>query len=247
MPSLDILLMDTMLGTAAPNPQWQYEIEPFPQARKPLPFDKNYADAFYKDAPIWSFDGPRLTSSGIEVKDVRCKARGMDNMQMPVMESIEWPPVVVNSILYGEKITLPLKNDFFLRSRYVERGSINIGKPSGGQSLNTGFWQLPAKIDQSFEMVFGYEIPVPLPGSALAEKSSMSSAVKPLSTAELSSPCLFPIPICSVFPTDPGNSSIATLRVPPLRIVVVFSLVCCKERYDFIPHGLVGTARLYPW
>ncbi|MBC8167212.1 MAG: hypothetical protein H7Y20_15250 [Bryobacteraceae bacterium] len=227
MPNLYSLLEQTMLGKASPNPRWRFAWSPMPVVEA-MPRPDAREEAVYENNPIWRFDSPIFAGAGVKVTNLSCKTRTMNHMKMPVLDLIEWGPVEIRRTQYTESISLPLTDQFLICSRYVKEGSI---KGSGA-----GFWQLPANVDQSFEMVFGYEIPV----------SGFTSQPAPLSSDDISSDQLMPEALAALFHTDPGSEEFATLRTPPLRVVVVVSLVCCKERYDFVPGNVLGAGRVYP-
>jgi hypothetical protein len=225
-PSLDALLKETMLGKIAPNPQWRYTWSPLPLT-EPSPNLDADEEFVYRSNPIWRFDSPTFTGAGVQVKNLTCKVRSMDYMKMRALNLIEWGPVVIRSTECGGSINLPLTEEFLLRNRYVKEGFF------GGSS--DGYWQLPASVDQSFELVFGYELPLTGP----------TSAPMPMSFADLSSDRFMPH-TAAVFHTDPAKDTLCTLRTPTFRVIVVVSLVCCKERYDFVPGNVLGAGRIYP-
>lgn len=228
MPNLDALLTGTMLGEASPKPRWQSTWAPLPVADAPSRLDPDN----FEENPIWHFDSPVFAGAGVQVANVTCRVRSMDYMKMQVLDLIEWGPMLLDSSSHGT-VSLPLTPEFLISSRYVKEGTIP-------QSAD-GYWRLEANVDQSFEMVFGFEIP---PGE-------MASPCFPIAAVDLSSKLLTPREliyedVAAVLHTEPGSQGMATLRVPPLRVIVVVSLVCCKERYDFVPHNVLGTGRIYP-
>jgi hypothetical protein len=205
--------------------------------------DKDQSD-IYENNPIWSFDSPAFAGAAVRVANVNCKVRSMGYMRMKVLDSIEWGPVAISSDKLG-RVDLPLTETFLLRSRYVKDGSIKISDSTVAQQVvgvaralntaNNDYWLLPAKLDQSFEMVFGYEL---LPG--------LKNPLSPLIPADYDSEHFMQQPGSAVFHTDPGKPPVSTLRTPPLQVIVVVSLVCCKERYDFVKGNVLGTGRIYP-
>lgn len=243
-----------MLGAAAPKPQWQYDWAPLP-VTEAAPDKKAHDRPAYENNPIWRFDSPTFAGAGVQVKNVTCQVRPMNYMKMPVLDLVEWGPVTLRPNEGGGDVSLPLTTRYLLRSRYVKSGVI--------QASTSGYWQLPANVDQSFEMVFGYEIPFanqvssgphdddpPDPPSQfpvlVRVLPPLADFITPLSTADISSDQLMENGLAAVSHTDPGTQSVSTLRPPPLRIVIVVSLVCCKERYDFDPFNVLGAGRLYP-
>jgi hypothetical protein len=148
-------------------------------------------------------------------------------MEMPVLEQVQWGPLLVKSEQLGGEIKLPLTDAYMVKCRYVPFGKI--------PESNSGFWQLPAEVDQSFEIIFGYEIPLgrnPYELRRLSQDALISKDLTPTSEGALS----------------PGaiETKSNTVRLPSLRIVVCVSLVCCKERFNFEPGEVLGAGRLYP-
>ena len=86
MKMLDELIRDTMLGKA--STLWTYNhlpfhpIEPMPEkVPEQLPFFDSLdadriADVVAKN-PIWRFDSPAFSGSGVSVSNVTCKVRSM--------------------------------------------------------------------------------------------------------------------------------------------------------------------------
>jgi hypothetical protein len=228
MASLKELLKATMLSVGAQG-LLAYRRPPFP-IRTPEPIiDDADDDDVYTTNSIWDFGNPKYCDAGVRVENVSCRVRSMNYMNMPVLREIEWGPVIVRSPDFGD-VTLPLTDQFRIFGHYASDLSI--------KASTSGYWQLRANIDQGFEMIFGYEIPWQL----VSSKPTPTS----LSVEDWKSDQLMPDGDFSVLPADPGGVGLATLRLPPLRIVVVVSLVCCKERFDFVPGNLLGAARLYP-
>jgi len=236
MPSLDEILENTMLGAA--SKLWLYhklpfhpiEARPYQVPDPPPPFDSVDAakvmDTIQRN-PIWRFKSPAFGGRGVQVQNVTCKVRSMQYMEMPVLDAVEWGPVLVKSAQLGDEISLPLTSDYMVKCRYVPFSFIN--------GSSSGLWQLPAMVDQSFELIFGYEFPLGTNSSdfrRLPHGASISLEPAPGSAA--------------VSPADPGAGKVNTLRLPSLRIIVCVSLVCCKERFNFEPGEVLGAGRLYP-
>lgn len=181
--------------------------------------------------PVWNYKSPvfsaRDGNSVVRVESVTCRVRDMKYMKMPVLEEIEWGPVKIFSPELGREVELPLTSQFLIKARYVPMGHI--------EESDCGFWQLPAKVDQSWELAFGYEIPL-----------FSSSSPVPLKAACWNDSNLMMAPRAMVCPGTPDQSHNNTLCLPALRVVVCVSLVCCKERRDFDPGGLFGGGRIYP-
>jgi hypothetical protein len=180
-----------------------------------------------EDAAIWGYGLPTI-GNGVHLRDLTCRVSSMDYMTMGVCDSIDWGPVTFTSAYTSSPVTLPLEPDYLWLSHVLPEGAVT-GKDQ--------YWKLPAKTDQSWEMIFGYEFPqfdkigdpLPMPktlkqyfGDRGAERSSRV-AVSP-----------------------PGLQQSNTLRIGPLRILVVVTLICCKQRYDFDPGGGLGAGRFFP-
>jgi hypothetical protein len=219
MATLDELLEQTMMGAA--SQKFLPFMVPGPGPRKGDNWDQTIADN-----PIWHYSPPELAGAGVQVNDLTCLVRSMNYMEMKVADQIEWGPVKFLYKDFGKEITLPLTPAFLVRQRFLLEGYI---PPS-----DSGFWQLEAKVDKSFEMVFGYETPLQYPD------------IKPLKAEDLGAPELMGPSLAAVFHTDEGSPARCTLRLPSLRIIVIVTLVTCKERNNFEPGGVLGAGRFYP-
>ena len=187
------------------------------------PNDKTDAE----DANIWGYSVP-VIGGGVHLTDLICRVKSMDYMNMGVCDSIDWGPVTFTSEHTSGPVTLPLETEFLWRTRML---------PNGIVTGDDRYWKLFAKTDQSWELIFAYEFPnsenigkpKPMGKEDLQEFSPRSSEKQSR---------------VSVFPPDSGQS--CTLRVSPLRIMVVVTLVCCKLRWDFDPGSALGAGRFYP-
>jgi len=259
MASLDEILKDTLLGKAAP--EWTYGYKDFPFTKgihEPdtdtsvsptalgLSFDSLVLDEGegvireVQGNPIWWFNNPEFATgdSGGRIVRIRpkaegsagvtCRVRSMNYMTMPVLKSIEWGPVWIRSKKMTIDMELPLTQEYMIRCRYIPNGSIPASAP--------GFWKLHTGLDQSFELVFGYEIP--LPASAKVPRK--------LKGERLGVPDLMTSSEALVSPAGPVSQHYNVLRLPSLRVIVVVTLACCKERNDFDPGGAFGAGRIYP-
>jgi hypothetical protein len=226
---LNLLLSKTLLGQATSYSDWRTDFSTLPVGEA-----APEVGVTTEDKAIWSWDSPVFGGEGVQVTNVTCKVSSMGYMKMQVLDLIEWGPVVVKFGSFDTN-TLPLTKDFLICTRYALAGSVS--------SSPGAYWQLPANTDQSFEMVFGYELPFtgwpssPAPGAPV-----------PLALASIDYPDFVEHPY--EFPashTDRGGPAVVTLRPRPLRIILVVSLVCCKERYDFDPGSVLGAGRIYPY
>ena len=117
----------------------------------------NGEDIRIQTKKIWEYQHPSLD----RVSQVTLLHRGMNDMPMPVLESITWGDVGVK--LYGgARIPLPLTQPFLIKTESVDEGSIPASE--------SGFWQLPTHLQSSFHHIFGYEI-------------DSSGEVRPITTA----------------------------------------------------------------
>jgi hypothetical protein len=187
------------------------------------PNDKTEAE----DAAIWGYSVPTI-GGGVHLTDLICRVKSMDYMNMGVCDSIDWAPVTFTTEHTSGPVTLPLETEFLWKTRILSAGTV---------TGDDKYWKLYAKTDYSWELIFAYEFrdfenlgkPEPVVKADLREFSPKS--------AEKQSRV-------SVFP--PGTPQSCTLRVSPLRIMVVVTLVCCKLRDDFDPGGVLGAGRFYP-
>ncbi|ATB33818.1 hypothetical protein [Melittangium boletus] len=94
---------------------------------------------------LWEYQHPTLDT----VTQVTARHRTMQDMVMPVLDSIKWGEVGA-TLHGGVKILLPLTQDFLLKTESVDEGVV--------PESSKGFWQLPANLHSSFHHIFGYEI-----------------------------------------------------------------------------------------
>ncbi|HWL88545.1 MAG TPA: hypothetical protein VNO21_22230, partial [Polyangiaceae bacterium] len=178
-----------------------------------------------------------------KVTGITALVSAMGGMQMPVCTRIEVESVLVRIPERDELVELPLTSPYVLTKFMIASGKV-------GES-DHGWWQLPAEIDPSLLVVFGYQL------------TSVGGKPKPIDFAVTNSPCFFPDPKVDdphdpdATDTDPGNSLVyGSVRaaagetkicyVTPRVVIVAFSLTTCREATDFFPGKLLGTARIYP-
>jgi hypothetical protein len=193
----------------------------------PEPSKKKEDKTADEDAAIWDWDAPTI-GGGVHLTGLTCRVSSMNYMKMGVCDSIDWGPVTFTSASTATPFTLPLENEYVLRWRWETNGHIT-GKDH--------YWKLEAKTDQSFEIIFGYEFP-------RADKIE-SPRPLPHSLDEYFGP-YHSDPGSHVSLSDPGSKQSNTFRITPLRILVVVTLICCKQRFDFDPMGALGAGRFYP-
>lgn len=212
-PSIDELLDQTLLFTASPRPRLVSTSFPLERLAGGRP------DVRKSESPserrIWEFE---LNGSD-GVRNVTVRHRQMRDMRMSVCRSINWCDV---KVLYkGKTLSLPLSDRFLLRTWYLSEGTI--------PAADTGYWQLPMNLDQSFQRLFGFQL--------------VGGEILPLGPTALEDRHLMALP-----------SSLASARAnngkqqaePPLRVLVCMALGCAKERKDFEPGEVLGAARLMP-
>jgi len=215
MPSLNDLLRQTMLGTAAGAGT---SVTPLRPDSIVAPRLNSWVGA--ADQPIWRYDW----SAYDRITNLTCLTRSMNYMQMPVCDAIAWGPVTVG--VFGVVHPLQLTSGFLIRSDYLAEGHI--------PGSDSGTWPLEAKTDQSFQHVFGYEIQL------------ITGQIRPIPREAWDKPTFMP-ETAGASPTVPANAGqVATIGLAPVRILLVVSFVCCKERPDFEPKGILGAGRLYP-
>jgi hypothetical protein len=189
----------------------------------PTPPPKPDGLAPYDWVPIWNYEAPQFTGNSVRISNLTCRVSDMGYCTMGVCDSIEWGPVSFSSKSLGQNIDLPLTEDYHIRSHFLSEGIV----PGSDQ-----YWRLRADIDQSFEWAFGYEFPA----------SGMSMKPRPLSGESLR-------PFANnanLSVTDEGSDIACTLRQPIVRLLVVVTLVCCREAYNFDPGQVLGAGRFYP-
>ncbi|WP_266158036.1 hypothetical protein [Dyella silvatica] len=177
---------------------------------------------------IWHYQLDFMSNSAqlAHISNLSCRVRGMNFMNMPVCESIDWGPVSVSA--RGNTIEVPLTAPFLVLSEYLQSGHV--------PDSSAGFWQLEMNTDLSFQNVFCYDL-----GPAEA-----SSPPAPVADNIYNSPGFMPDPAKPSMPVDAVCGTVCTINLPNLYIVVVVSLVCGKERNNFEPGGVLGAGRIYP-
>jgi hypothetical protein len=220
--SLKALLLQTMPLTAAPA------ASPLPPGAPivctdllpTFPADEKTVRA----NPCWRWKH-NAEQPGI-LKDVTCRVRGMGmnyKMPMPVCESISLDEVML--VDAGDReLSLPLSKAFVLQKYFIEQGHI--------PAASSGLWQLEAEIDQSLLIVFGYSI--------------QGDAITPLTMAEVEKlgPKFMPGP-GEIMPFEAAVDDKLKITLAPTRVVVAFSVTCCKEKDNFF-NGILGSNRIYP-
>ena len=230
MPDLNTLLDDTMLHTAAKGAGAKI-VNDLPAT---LPKASPDSSKKVEDKPIWHYEhSGRLN----EITDLTCCVKSMKHMEMPasmkymemtVCSSICWEPV---TIVYNKiKYTLELSEEYKICSEYLDEGTI----PDSG----AGFWRLEAHTDKSFQHVFGYQ---------LTEGSTVKKPILPKTYKNAGFMAVASASSDSKTKTAaPKTGGKHPYEFPCVYVLVVVSFVCCKERNDFEPFGVLGAGRIYP-
>jgi len=210
--SLTDLLNQTLLFTASPKPRLVTNAIPFASlaGRGNIGRGENPANR-----RIWEFELNGLDG----VRNVTVRQREMNDMRMSVCREVKWGDVKVT--YQGKTHVLPLTNRFLLQTYYLSEGTI--------PDSDTGYWQLPMNLDQSFQRIFGFQL--------------KGGQIQQLGETELHSRDLMGQPSPLLFSRARNGTQ---QGVPPLRVLVCMALGCAKERNDFEPGGVLGAARLLP-
>jgi hypothetical protein len=187
-----------------------------------------------KTAPIWHYTEPAINDGKVRVENLTCLVSGMDYMQHTVCESIEWCPVSFRAEGFGSGGNLPLGEEYLIRRGFSKEGSLD-----GTDRL----WKLPLKTDISFEFVFGYQFPwQPQTGSWSATPEPLKNvSPEPAGFVESLRAPFGGATACVTLhaPECPGAN---TFRYSPPQIIVVVTLICCKEA----DYGLLNAGRFFP-
>jgi len=214
----DTMLAEAYLGAESPS---SLEIEtPREWLKKAVKPDVQ-GEEDYSKLPIWNYDPPTfdVNKAVVQIGKLECLVRGMKYRRGTVCESIEWGPVHFEFKDFDDKVQLPLTNTYLMRKRYLREGAVEgTHKP----------WRLSCMTDKSFEWAFGYEFPST--AELVWKVPRQSETPKPITGglyapfAKSSDGAAF---AASLFDPDASHSN--TFRPMPLRIVVVVTLICCKE------------------
>ncbi|MEO8777135.1 MAG: hypothetical protein ABI389_00505 [Rhodanobacter sp.] len=195
---------------------------------QPMPAADPAKDSHDENKEIWHFKQDFLTNSAQldHISELTCKVNSMSFMEMTVCDSIDWGPVDID--VRGNTVNLPLTTQFMVLSEYLDGGIV--------PAASTGFWQLEANLDKSFQNVFCYDLGPP----------ATSGTPQTVDQKIYESGNFMPEPVSSHLPVDAEVGTICTIALSNLYVVVVVSLVTCMERNDFEPGGVLGAGRLYP-
>ena len=229
MPSLKTMLEDTMLFVAARGAS----TEPTgggPSFAAPAIPTSAVSDQVAATMPIWHW----TTNQPSIVDQVTCIARGMGNARMLVCEQIRFVEVFVQA--EGQGATpLDLDRQFLVKSFGLERGKIHAFDPSAPRAGSHFLYPLQAEVDKSYLHVLVFDFPNGLNNTPVAVDPAV------IDTSDFMPP---PGGVADALAVEGGQCM--TITVAPVRVVVFVSLVCCKERSDFDPGGLLGAGKMIP-
>ncbi len=233
MSSLDSLLAETMLFAGARGAQ----LEPVPMSNdgvftSPKPRPQAMADveaheraetALHNYVWRWKWDPAKPAT----IRDVTIRTRGMEmdyGMESTVYEQVSFEGVTIERE-GGDVLELPLDADHCIGAWWTRTGEL-----SGSYSH---LWRLPAKLDASIVVAFGYQL---------------DGGVKPLLRAEIDEygEDLMPSSGKRAPSLVAGKSESWDVCIGPSRYIVAVELVLCRERPDFVPGKLVGFCRIHP-
>lgn len=225
MPNVFQTLLQTMMFTgAAPLPQPLAPGAPI-RALEPNPSVSRDPTIRLKN-PVWSWIHDAARPS--RLTNIKSKVLGMGinyAHAMTVCDEISTDEVIVTTNS-DKEFGLPLDASFVMFKFKTDGGHI--------PNSSSGLWRLEAELDQSILVVFGYQI--------------VAGEIKPFTREQASAlgdnamPSLGQEPKAA--PVTIGQQRDVVLS--PLRILVCFSVTCCKERNDFEPGGVLGANRIYP-
>jgi hypothetical protein len=224
MPSVYGVLQDTMLWKAGGG---LHPLTPDAPISAPEPNPTVSQDhAIRLQNPVWSWthdpDHPSVVSN------IKSKVLGM-NMNyahsMLVCTKISLDEVQITTA-QGAFFVLQLDKSFVMMKFKIDSGSIFA-------SFSSGLWRLDTNVDQSILIVFGYQISG---GNVVPFTRDQATQ---LGNDAMPDPGQEAQPVVAI-----GQQK--QVLISPLRILVAFEVVCCKERNDFEPGGILGANRIYP-
>lgn len=242
MPTLDDLLQQSMLFTALR----ERHMPPVPvstafRSAKPLPqtaadLGGELDEETIRLNPIWQFSWDPEQPGTFTRITVLSRGMGMDyGMPATVYAKLEFREVKVRRE-DGTVVDLYLDPEHMIGAW---RGSVGEIVPKPISSLfrkEVDLWPLPALIDSSMLVAFGYRLDAPTPSPLTrADCDELGDALIPAPDA--------PTPGVAFIA---GKNSRARVCVGEARYIVLVELVLCKEYNDFVPEGLMGFARIHP-
>jgi hypothetical protein len=234
MPSLYDLLAQSMLFEGckakglAPTPVAEGFQTPKPFPRSAKDYGNDLTPEIVLRNPIWQFSWDPSEPATFRDVTIRSRGMGMDyQMPMGVFDQIEFRQVRVKR-QDGSKIDLLLDPAHMLGAWWARTGEIGDNA--------SGLWQLPAELDVSLLVCFGYSLdsntPSPL---TMADVEALGDSLMPATG-------LGP----RAFDFIAGKSVSTWVCVGPVRYIVAVELVLHKERNDFVPGEFMGFSRMHP-
>lgn len=235
MPSLDDLLGQTMLGTAARGMNLPLVPVPAGAFRSPKPLPQTAEDLggeidedTVRRNQIWRFAWDPAQPGTFRRVTINSRGMGMDyGMAATAYDSIEFSEIAVVR-QDGTSVDLLLDPEHFIGAWWTHQGAI--------AESSTSLWPLAARVDSSLVAVFAYQIDCdkaqPLSAEACAE---LGDTLIP--RAELGP---------RVLDFLAGEAAQTWVCVGPARYVVAVELVLHKETNNFVPGGFIGFARIHP-
>lgn len=227
MPTLEQVLADTMLHTAARGIGMSLARLPADHfVEPPAPNPVLDADSI-PDNPIWSWTHDPAEPRVLRDITLRSRGMGMDHrMAVSVARSIRFGDVKLTFPGHREPVVLALESAFHCATYSLPNGRITDDA--------SYLWRLPSEVDASIMHVFAYQF--------------SGASVAPLSVEEIDAlgADFMPLPLPDVLRRVLFGESAAVARLARPRVLVCVSLTCCKERNDCEPGGVLGGARLYP-
>lgn len=234
MPSLDEILGDTLLFTAARGAKIEpVEVTgpftcPDPKPRMPAEgADDEAIEWRLRHNSIWHWIHHGAAPGAFLDLTVRSRGMGMEYRHpVKVCDAVVLDHVRVQREGEIGWLDLPIEDRFVIRRYYSHTGRVEEG--------GTGLWQIRLGADPSAMIVLGYELG--------------PDGIRPLSgdvgTDEL--PFMPEKTTPRGFEFIAGERRKAWVCVGPSRFVVAFELVVCREDNTYVPPGAIGFARMFP-
>ena len=248
MPSFETILGDTMLAAAAFGDTGGFniaaELIPDQDLNPPKPtgelskfgggrgiidatiegIDVAKEQMRIEKAKLWHWE--YASGQVREIRNVTCRARAMGGMAATVCDKIVFHELRVKFTGQPERV-VPLESRYEIGRKFLPKGKI--------PAATSGRWQLPARVDASFMNVLAYQLE--------------STGWEPLTMQDLIDLGEDAMPtgnLVDYLEFKFGGNDVVTGTVAKPRLVVVLSLVCCKERNDCEPSESLAAARIYP-
>lgn len=188
----------------------------------PEPAPRDASGPFAQRA-IWQWSQHNASGSDpLRITNLRCWPRSMGYaMGMVVEESLRFASPRITVAGHAQPIELPLTAQYQVARYHLREGFV-----PGTHSL----WPFQHEVDQSVALVFLYEV---RPDGTLAP---VTSEIWSMDGFMPDGPPVFHVP--------PSDTMSYALQFHFVAVVV--SLVCCKEKNDFEPGGILFAGRFFP-